>query len=143
MNKKFLYFFMLLCLVFVLSSCGSKEYVINFDSNGGTLIDPVTTDGKSDVGELKEPNNEGFYFGGWYLDNETFLDEFESNTPLTSPIEEDITLYAKWIRPFRVIFYNVDNSINEIKEVKPGDVVTSLEYEIEDELLYNYEFDGW
>ena len=143
MIKKFLYFFMLLSLVVVLSGCISKTYTISFDSNGGTSIDSITTDGRSDVGKLAEPKNEGFYFGGWYLDDETFLDEFASDTLLNNPIAEDITLYAQWIQPVRVIFYNIDEAIEEIKEIKPGDKVSSLDYQIEDELLYTYEFAGW
>lgn len=50
---------------------------------------------------------EGWIFGGWYLDDGTFLDEVKTNSKLT----KDITLYAKWteVIPFYVVDYKINN----------------------------------
>ncbi|MDE6408488.1 MAG: InlB B-repeat-containing protein [Anaeroplasmataceae bacterium] len=51
---------------------------------------------------------EGWRFEGWYLDNETFLDEAKVSVKLS----EDTTLYAKWteVIPSYVVDYKINNS---------------------------------
>ena len=52
-----------------LSACGNTvEFTIDFDSNGGTEVSSVKTDGSSTVSIPDNPTKEGFIFGGWYWD---------------------------------------------------------------------------
>ena len=50
---------------------------------------------------------EGWIFGGWYLDDETFQDKAKTNIKLT----QDTTLYAKWteIIPSYIVNYEINN----------------------------------
>ncbi|MFW5780644.1 MAG: leucine-rich repeat protein, partial [Bacillota bacterium] len=92
-------FFILIAMAVVISftGCDKTPYKINFDSNGGTPIAPLETDGNS-ISELPEPTKEGYVFSGWFYDNHTFRDEFTNSTLINNPIKEDITVYAKWVR---------------------------------------------
>lgn len=40
----------------------------------------------------EDPTKQSYIFDGWYTDNETFLNEWDFNAPIT----ENLTLYAKW-----------------------------------------------
>lgn len=66
-------------------------YVITFETNGGTAVEPV----KAAPGEpVEQPKSEksGYKLSGWFLDDGTFGQPFDfSEMPA-----EHITLYAKW-----------------------------------------------
>ena len=68
-----------------------NNYTINFDSKGGTAVDPIT---QAYGGAITLPTNitkVGYTFKGWYKD-ETYQTVFNSQTmPLNGA-----TLYAKW-----------------------------------------------
>ena len=67
-------------------------FVVTFDSNCGTEIQSQIVDVSGLVLAPEEPTLYGYTFKGWFIDDGTFLDEFDFTTPITS----DITLYAKW-----------------------------------------------
>lgn len=80
--------FTILCFV----SCGpkkqNKEYVVQFDSAGGTIVSSQTIeDGKSLI-RPTDPTKEGDTFAGWYLGE----NEFDFKQEIT----ENLTLVAKW-----------------------------------------------
>lgn len=69
-----------------------KEYTITFVKNGhGADVDPVTVKCGEVVTE-PELTEKCWVFGGWFLDNETFQNEFD----FTAPVTDNHTLYAKW-----------------------------------------------
>lgn len=49
----------------------------------------------------KDPTKEGFVFGGWFYDKNTWNKPFSLNSILNTPIANQIsvTLYAKWLTP--------------------------------------------
>jgi uncharacterized repeat protein (TIGR02543 family) len=74
-------------------------YTVTFNSNGGSAVDAIS--GISPDATITLPQNptKGTdIFGGWFLDNGTFLNEFTASTVVT----QDITVYAKWnsINPY-------------------------------------------
>jgi len=79
--------------VFLFSCKNSDEFTIYFDSNGGTEISPIKTNGQTIVSIPNNPTKEGFVFGGWYNDS-SFTGE-----PISS-IEvgtfSNMSFYAKW-----------------------------------------------
>lgn len=85
--KKLLLICMLVALVAVLASCGSK-CTVTFDSNGGTPVaEQVVKSGKP-VTEPAAPTKDGYIFDGWFNgDNEWNF---------ASPVTSDMTLVAKW-----------------------------------------------
>ena len=77
--------------VVVSSGGGSSIHSIIFNANGGSDVKSINV---SDGSTIKAPvtTKEGFKFDGWYEDRE-FTKLFDFSTP----IESDITLYAKWV----------------------------------------------
>jgi len=75
-------------------------FIIIFDSNGGSNVPPIRgiTAGGT-VALPIPPTRSGYGFGGWFFDNGTFINEFDSYTRVIG----NITLYAMWGTP-RVTF---------------------------------------
>lgn len=66
-------------------------HTLTFETNGGSKIAPETVRHGLTVAKPKDPVNGGYIFDGWYTDK-TFRHRYDFSTPLT----EDITIYAKW-----------------------------------------------
>lgn len=68
-----------------------NEFVVTFNSNGGTEIEKqyVAYNGKAEIPAV--PQKEGYIFENWYKDEE-LTQVFDFNTPITS----NITLFAKY-----------------------------------------------
>lgn len=104
--KKFWMLLVISIVIIILTSCQDETiktetidnqtdiietYTVIFNSNGGTNIPSITTDGKSTIEIPEDPLKEGFSFGGWYID--TNFNIIWTHTFINS----DITVYAKWI----------------------------------------------
>ena len=92
------------CCLF--SACGKNgtheekiEYSITFNSNGGTEVPTIITDG-TDYILPNNPSKKGYEFVGWYLDNGSFNVLFNADT-----INKDIIVYAKWKKPTNIEIY--------------------------------------
>jgi len=83
-NKKFI--FILLCLL--MTGCGDKTYTVSFDTTGGSLVNSITLKAGSVLGDIKEPEKDGYLFVNWLKDGILF----DKNSPIT----EDMTLTASW-----------------------------------------------
>ncbi len=71
-----------------------KQFIVDFDTNGGSPVESQTVDYSARVGQPTEPVKEGFTFLGWYADsNFTNVFHFES-----TKITGNTTVYAKWIK---------------------------------------------
>ena len=77
------------------------SYTITFEPNGGKptrrteTLKRVTTEASPSVieGDLPDVERTNFFFEGWYLDNESFLDKVK---PDVTPFNSNTTVYAKW-----------------------------------------------
>lgn len=70
-----------------------NSYTVTFDSQGGTVIDPITNIGKGATITLpEEPEKEGYIFDGWYTKPNGEGERFTNQTK----IDGNITVYAKW-----------------------------------------------
>jgi len=77
-----------------------NQYMIIFESNGGSFVTEIMQDFNSAVEEPAPPTKLGYTFEGWYL-NETLTNAY---TFTTMPAE-NITLYAKWeINEYTITF---------------------------------------
>ena len=101
MQKRFRFIFttIILFVVFLLVGCNNSpvSFEINFDSNGGSLVESVTYDGINMITIPDNPTKESFAFDGWFWDNGTFEIPFTANSLLDTPLEGDLTVYAKWV----------------------------------------------
>ena len=70
----------------------ASGFTITFDSNGSSTIPSQIIDPGGYAVAPDAPALEGYTFTGWFLDDGTFLDEFDFTEPITS----SITLYARW-----------------------------------------------
>jgi uncharacterized repeat protein (TIGR02543 family) len=71
----------------------NAKYTITFNSNGGSSVASITAEAGEGITAPTAPTKTGYTFGGWYTDNNTFINEYE----FTTMPEESFTLYAKWI----------------------------------------------
>ncbi len=71
----------------MLESC-----TVTFETNGGSAIDPVRVEKGKSIEEPEEPTKDKATFDCWCSD-EDLTTEYDFSTPVT----QDITLYAKWI----------------------------------------------
>ena len=71
-----------------------QKYTVAFNSNGGSSVPDITniTSGSS-ISAPTAPTKTGYIFGGWYIDDTTFINAYDFSSAVTS----DITLYAKWV----------------------------------------------
>ena len=67
------------------------NYLVSFNTNGGSSIDPVAVADGGKVAQPTDPAKEGYTFQGWYTDVDC-TQAYDFDTEVTA----DITLYAKW-----------------------------------------------
>ena len=69
-----------------------ENFTVEFNTNGGSDIPSVVIEEGSYAPVPNAPEKDGYTFDGWYLDNETFEQKFD----FTVPVNENVTVYAKW-----------------------------------------------
>jgi uncharacterized repeat protein (TIGR02543 family) len=65
---------------------------VNFDSRGGSVVNPELIDYNTNLTEPTNPTRDGYDFAGWHTADLLNAPEYDFNTPVTS----DLTLYAEW-----------------------------------------------
>jgi len=75
-----------------------NEYMITFNSDGGSIVPPIIENYKATITQPSDPTRANYTFIGWYI-GYTTLYTFETMPPY------DITLYAKWeINEYTITF---------------------------------------
>ena len=106
MYKNF-FSFILVVAIFAttMSSCNSDDdddnaaavtFTVSFESNGGSEVDDQSVNSGAFASEPNPTRTGGYVFDGWYTDDETFENRWDF---ASSAVTEDITLYAKWVKP--------------------------------------------
>ena len=118
-----------------------KEYIVDFDSNGGSYVEPEEVQEGDTVTRPTDPTKKCYDFAGWYQDSELTI-AYDFDTPVTS----DMTLYAKWVdngtcqeEIHQVEFDTNGGGYIKPQEVVDGDVATRPT----DPVKKCYEFVGW
>ncbi len=113
----------------------NKSFKITYEASGGTL---ETTEINVPLGHLlpkpKDPTKEGYYFVGWYLNEQLY------NFDL--PIENSFTLTAVWeeIVYFNVTLTNLGNNLDDIiLKIEKGTTIGNIDNPIKE----GYIFTGW
>ena len=109
-----------------------QKYTVSFDSDGGTAVAPIAAHTLS--APPPAPKKDGHTFGGWYR-SMAFDEDSKAVFPLV--LDGDVTLYAKWLRNFTVMF-----------DTNGGTAVASITAAIIETLPKptkgdEYEFGGW
>lgn len=96
-------------------------YKVTFNSNGGSIVESVTTGLKKEIEKPDDPVRVGYQFMGWYLDGKKFN--------FSSKIEENITLTAVWEEEREVIYSVLFDSLSDDDyeiEVKEGEIISEV-----------------
>ena len=87
----------IVCTVLLIASLAygdaTRGFTVEFDSNGGTDVASQKLVDQRYAAEPEEPTREGYVFDGWYI-SEAYITRWNFET---DPVEENMTLYAKWI----------------------------------------------
>ena len=117
--------------IIVIILLSNKPVTISFDTDGGTDITPITLEKKGmTLTPPKEPTKEGYIFLNWSLDG----NEFDFSTP----IREDVTLTAEWIKEIKVTLVYDNGKSDEVIKLKQGDLLR-----VDDPQKKGYKFIGW
>ena len=110
---------------------------VSFDMNGhGTQVSALTVAWNTAATEPTSPTQNGYTFGGWYVDP-----GLETAWVWTDKVLQNMTLYAKWTIVEYSITYNLDGGTNS-----PNN---PAKFTVEDAVVFEpatkegYEFDGW
>ncbi len=115
----------------------NDEFVITFDTQGGSEIAPITIRSGESLTLPKAPTKDGYVFDGWYLDSNC-IEAYEDSYV----VSKNITLYAKWRElvageEFNVTFnlnYGTDNIVEKTTENR---LITYIP------VRQGYRFNGW
>lgn len=112
-----------------------KMHTITFNTNNGEIIENMEIRDNSYISNLPKITKENYEFQGWYL-NDLLFDT-------KTPINEDITLVAKWhpteIEMFNIVFDTLGgNEISSIT-VNKGTILDSVPEPIKE----GFSFQGW
>ena len=121
-----------------------NKYTVTFDFNTGKTSTPKTEEVEygSSVSKPTEPTHTGYTFGGWYTaDGKEFT--FDADGKSTTPITDNITLYAKWEINKYTVTFDVDGQTDLIHSasVEHGNGV--LKPDTSKLTKEGYTFDGW
>ena len=78
----------------------TEDYTITFETNCGEQIDIITLANGEGLPTFERIIKEGYSFFGWYIDSEFTVEFTEKN------INDNVTLYAKWIPNTYTVNYN-------------------------------------
>ena len=136
--KKIKVIFLLVIVTLVLAACSKVEYLVVYDTDGGTTIaNEYVVEGQK-LQEPADPKKDGYKFEYWLLDGERF--DFKT------PINSNIRLVAKWEveQVFYTITIDTDGALgNKEVQVKEGDKVSKPEDPVKDGYLFiEWQVDG-
>ena len=96
-----------------------SAYTVTFDFGDASGAEDFTTTVKAGetVTAPDEPAYEGHSIAGWYTDP-----SFETSYDFTTPVETDLTLYAKWVEDLTVTFDYGDGETKEVQVKYNGTV---------------------
>ena len=118
------------------ASSDLTTYTVTFASNGGSKVqNQVIVDGNK-ASEPDNPYKTGYRFAGWFSDS-----EFNSAYDFNTPVNADMTLYAKWDDAST---YTVDFNSNGGRDVESQKVnVNTNAMKPADPTKKGYTFAGW
>lgn len=82
----------------------SNQFVIKFETNGGSAVKNVTVKKGAVLVAPADPTKAGYAFAGWYTDK-ALTNKYDFATPVTKAF----TLYAKWVEAYTV-FTDLDQN---------------------------------
>lgn len=109
-------------------------YTIEFDSNGGSALDPVEVAPGSAIGTLPVPTRNGYALTGWYDDAGS---KFSASTPVT----KNYYLIARWTPVNYTISYNLNGG--SVTGNPTSYTIESNTITLKNPTRNGYTFTGW
>jgi len=122
----------------------AAEYVVTFDTKGGSGVSPVTVKHAQRVSlpKLNPTHPDGLVFNGWHVEGtdpgtgKPVLLPYDFMQPVTS----DLTVVASWVSPTHVVTFDT-NGAGRIGQIEIGHGKTLTEPETLTRI--GYSFTGW
>ena len=116
----------------------TRLYNVNFNTDSGSSIATIISRENSNfnLSQISNPTKANHVFDGWYLD-----EAFTRFAPSDITINDDVTIYAKWLRILNVSFNTNGGSnlgslsLNENSRLSITDITIPSKT--------NHQFDGW
>ncbi len=156
MKKKYFIVVLVLCAAiclvlsvgaFAVCGGGSKDpqkYTISFYADE-TLVGTTETAGNEEIALPKAPQKDGFTFGGWYFDRDTWRDKLTKDTFAARALTENIVVYAYYIQnetpvptKYTVTFY-AGEDVAGVIETSGNEILVLPEAPQKE----GYAFEGW
>lgn len=132
---------------FVVCGGGSKDpqkYTISFYADE-TLVGTTETAGNEEIALPEAPQKEGFTFGGWYFDRDTWRDKLTKDTFAARALTENIVVYAYYIQnetpvptEYTITFY-IGEDVADVIETSGNEILVLPEAPQKE----GYAFEGW
>ena len=110
-----------------------KSSVVTFDAGEGSAVEPVEVVNGQIITMVPTTTRDGYKFDGWYLDA-SYTQEFDFATA----IQNDLTLYAKWIEVYTVSFETCGGTTLNNVTVDKNEIISAPTI-----TRNGYEFIGW
>ncbi|MHC0037605.1 InlB B-repeat-containing protein [Pseudoneobacillus sp. C159] len=81
-----------------------NQYTVNFDSNGGSPVAPITANYNTTIAQPPQPTKIGYTFNGWFKET-GFITEWNF---ASDKVTGNTTLYAKWTINKHTVSFDVD-----------------------------------
>jgi hypothetical protein len=121
--------FLLLCIstITLFVSCDKDDEIpekvtISFETNGGTTVQTIEMGYNTIATKPGNPTKANAKFWNWYTDA-----ELKHVFDFTQPLKSDITLYAKWISTYNVMYETFGGTIFSPDTVNAGDFLQPLD----------------
>lgn len=115
----------------------SQQFVVSFNSLGGSFVDGALTNSNNLVSEPIAPTKDGYVFDGWFKDSQCT----EKWNFATNKVTSNVTLYAKWAEQTYTVYFNSagGSHVNDIVGVPYGSVIN----EPTNVTMSGYVLGGW
>lgn len=130
-------------IAFLLIKGNPKEYIVTFDSNGGSSIEAVIVKENEKVTKPKDPTRDGYKFNGWYLNDKAY--DFDTK------VTDNITLKAQWnqeeIREIVLEISSLELKVGEkstihVVSLPDGYTINDITYVTSDSSIANVDANG-
>ena len=113
----------------------TNTYTVTFNSQDGSSIDALEDVREGSTIQVPTPpTRDGYAFVNWYTEA-----SFETVWSFDTPITQDTTLYAKWIKTYTVTVSSQGSILSTVEDVREGSIINTPTPPTRD----GYDFGGW